>query len=96
MRKDIKYTAMSDEALVEVLRTGDMRAYEEIFSRYYPSLSKFASALLKDTHAAEDIVQNVFMKIWRGRGELAADQSLRNYLFVLTRTNPWMFSSPRG
>ncbi len=41
--------------------------------------------MLKDNHMAEDIAQNIFMKLWIHREKLDSTQSLKNYLFVLAK-----------
>lgn len=77
---------MNDEAkLIERLRQGDMRSYEVLFRRYYPLFVSFCRGMVKDTSLAEDICQNVFMKIWIHRDRLNPALSLRNYIFVLCK-----------
>jgi RNA polymerase sigma-70 factor (ECF subfamily) len=44
---------------------GDAAAFEEIYNRYHARVFAIARKLLGDDHAAEDIVQSVFLTIWR-------------------------------
>lgn len=76
---------LRDSELVERMRHGDRAAFGEIFERYYDLLHTFAKHLLKDASAAEDIIQNVFVKVWIRKEQINAQLSLRSYLLVVTR-----------
>lgn len=76
---------LRDSELVERMRHGDRAAFSEIFERYYDLLHTFAKHLLKDASAAEDIIQNVFIKVWIRKEQINAQLSLRSYLLVVTR-----------
>lgn len=84
MSKGAQY---SDEKLIESLLSGrgDVDAYEQIFHKYYPMVLNFIKGMLKDNVHAEDVAQNIFMKLWVNRHILNKDQSLKNYLYVLAR-----------
>ena len=76
-----------DEILVEKILQGraEVDAFESIFHRYYPMVLNFIKGMLKDEGAAEDISQNIFMKLWINRFKLNRNQSLKNYLCVMAR-----------
>ncbi len=57
------------------------REFESLFKAYYKALYAYALAILKDDIAAEEIVQNVFLKLWERREELLQKQSLKSYLY---------------
>ena len=77
---------MSQERkLIQGLKRGDMKAYEQAFHTYYPKFVRFADYIVKDMSVAKDLVQNVFLKVWRYRDRLDPSLSLRNYLYVLTK-----------
>lgn len=77
----------SDRNLIEdLLQPGaDVRAFERVFHRYYPMVLNFIKGMLKDFVMAEDVAQNIFMKLWLNRLTLHKDQSLKNYLCVMAR-----------
>lgn len=75
----------SDSSLISAVKKDDKGAYEQLFVRYYPTLLRFIHGMLKDNHMAEDIAQNIFMKLWIHREKLDSTQSLKNYLFVLAK-----------
>lgn len=62
-----------------------MSSYEDAYRSYYPRLLSFVKGLIKDAARAEDLAQNVFMKLWYNRSRLDPNLSLRNYLFVTAR-----------
>ena len=70
---------------LERLREGDWEAFRVIFEAHYPRLIRLARSLLRDSTDAEDIVQDVFLRIWRDRGRLVIQKSLRTYLLAAVR-----------
>ena len=76
---------MDERQLVEMLREGDSLSFEILFQKYYVRFYNFCRNLIKDSQEAEDIVQNVFMKVWLNRKNLHPDQSIHNYIYVLTK-----------
>ena len=70
-----------DKNLFEAIRNDDRKAYESVFRMYYKPLSAYAFRFLSDLSLAENIVQDVFLKLWQKRKELLITTSLQNYLF---------------
>ena len=68
-----------------MLKEGDSLGFEILFQQYYVRFYNFVRNLLKNSHEAEDIVQNVFMKVWVNMKSLHPDQSIHNYIYVLTK-----------
>jgi len=60
----------------------DESAYKELFLVYYKPLQQFAFSFIKSQELAEEIVSDVFLKIWEKRGELEAIGNLKVYLYV--------------
>jgi RNA polymerase sigma-70 factor (ECF subfamily) len=77
--------AQSDSELVSAVKLGDSRAFDTLFMRWYPQVRRFIVSLIKDQALAEDLAQTVFLKVWNNRAVLSPEQSLRNYLFILSR-----------
>ena len=61
--------------------------FKLVFDEYYVALSNFAFTYIKDKLASEDIVQEVFLKIWEKRPDLIGSSSIRFYLFTAVRNN---------
>lgn len=66
-------------------RSGDADAFESIFRRYYEHLCLFAERLLRSPDAARDVVQDVFVAIWKQRASCQGCDNLRVYLFTAVR-----------
>ncbi len=64
---------------------GEGHAFDRVFRLYFPALSFFACQLLGEREAAEDLAQEVLIKLWQRRSQLAMVQDLRSYLYVMTR-----------
>ncbi|MDB5029365.1 sigma-70 family RNA polymerase sigma factor [Mucilaginibacter sp.] len=75
---------LDDDQLAGLLRDGNELAFTEIYNRYWDKLYYTAYKLLKDTDAAEEIVQDVFFILWKKRETLAI-KSLAAYLASMTR-----------
>jgi len=63
----------------------DMKAYEELYNLLYPGLHRFACAFVKSPDVAQDMVSDVFIKLWQIRGRLMEIENLKVYLFTLAR-----------
>ena len=68
-----------------MMRGGDKAAFGVLFDRYYDLLHTFARHIIKDSSVAEDIIQNVFVKMWMRKEQVNPELSVRNYLLVATR-----------
>ena len=55
---------MNDSDLISKLLSRDETAFEQVFKTHYKNLHAYAFTLLKDDMAAEEMVQNVFCKLW--------------------------------
>lgn len=60
----------------------DESAYREIFISFYKPLQQFAFSFVKSRELAEEIVSDVFLKIWLNRSELHLVENLKVYLYV--------------
>jgi RNA polymerase sigma-70 factor (family 1) len=78
--KDV-YLSKSDEDLMSLLINQDSLALETLFNRYYPALCKFTSIYVKDYNKAEELIADLFMKLWDKRSGLDI-KSIKKYLFA--------------
>jgi RNA polymerase sigma-70 factor (family 1) len=74
----------SDDELAALLRAGDEPAFTQIYNQYWDKLYYIAYKLLRDTTAAEEIVQEVFFTLWKKRETLTI-QCVNHYLGAMTR-----------
>lgn len=67
------------------LSNDDEKAFEFIYWKYNAHVYNFANSLLYSTKIAQDITQNVFLKIWEKRHEINPEQNFNAYLFTIAR-----------
>jgi RNA polymerase sigma-70 factor (ECF subfamily) len=71
----------SDTDLLMLIREGDRHAFRELYQRYTPELYPFIKSLCKDDALCEDIVQEVFLRVWDNRAKGVDIKQVRSYLF---------------
>ncbi len=75
-----------DSALVEKMMTGDEQALATIYDRYSAMLFGMLSRILQDRQAAEEVLQDLFMQLWRNAGQFEVSRgSLPAWLMVIGR-----------
>jgi RNA polymerase sigma-70 factor (ECF subfamily) len=77
--------SLDQRALARRIREGDVAAFEIVFRGNYGGLCSFVRQHLGSADAAEEVVQDVFLNVWRGRGGIDPEQSLRAYLYRAAR-----------
>jgi len=77
---------LSDAMLVSAIRSGDEQAMAQLYDRYSPIIYSVALRVLGDTGAAEDILQEVFLQLWRSPDMFDASRgSMPGWLAVIAR-----------
>lgn len=72
-----------DNGLVLLLQKGNIEAFDSLFEVYSPRLFGFALKYFKNETDAEELVQEVFVKVWENRQTLKSALSFRSYLFTI-------------
>ena len=75
----------NEKELLQRIADGDDRAFAELFRAYHEPLAKYIFTLLESVQMCEEIVQDVFVKIWENRLELPKKDKFTSYMFILTR-----------
>jgi RNA polymerase sigma-70 factor (ECF subfamily) len=70
-----------ESEIIRRIRQGDIREFETLFRSSYSSLIKYAGTLIKDQDTAEEIVQDLFFRLWQNKEKLNIESSLNGYLF---------------
>lgn len=76
-----------NSGLIKALMNDDQQAFDSIFRKYYKLLCIEAKGYLRNHHLIEEIVCDVFTRIWNNRKELDINISLREYLIKAVRNN---------
>lgn len=74
-----------DKSILIRLRNGDGKAFEMLFWRFNPIMYNFVNSILFDKSLAEDITQQVFLKIWEKRADIDTEKSFSAYLYTIAR-----------
>ncbi len=80
-----------DSELARRIREGDERALEEVFRAYYGGMCTFVRRFVNAPDVAEELVQDVFFKLWAKRETLSDIDALRTYLFRAARNTALNF-----
>jgi len=76
---------MDEEHLWSQIRQGDQLAFERLFKLHYENLCLFAHKYLQDQGATEDLVQEIFIKIWDKADQIDLQTKIRPYLYSSVR-----------
>ena len=74
-----------NEDLLKRLKVGDEKAFEDLYWTYSPQVYNFINSLLFDKFLAEDLTQNVFLKIWEKHEQIEPGLGITAYLFTIAR-----------
>jgi RNA polymerase sigma-70 factor, ECF subfamily len=70
-----------DNDIIGRIKKGDAGQFELLFRSSYISLVRYAKTLIKDHDTSEEIVQDLFFRLWKDREKLNIESSLNGYLF---------------
>ncbi len=78
---------MMDSATIQRIRKGDIKAFEQLFRKYYEKLCQWAHQYLHDSDSSEEVVQELFYNIWLNRENLDVRISVKSYLYKSISNN---------
>lgn len=67
------------------IKLRDEQAFELLFRKYFARLCAFSNKFLNDPEEAKEVVQEAFMKIWESSEDIDPEESLKAYIFKITR-----------
>lgn len=70
---------------IKISQHGDQHAFGQMYVAYMPLLLKFAHSIIKNQELAEEIVSDVFIKIWQNRNEIGKIENFKLYLYISTK-----------
>jgi RNA polymerase sigma-70 factor (family 1) len=74
---------MNDAQLTYLVKTGVKEAFQELFERYGPRIYQFSYSYLRDREDSEELVQDVFLKIWEKRESLDRSKNIKAFIFKI-------------
>lgn len=84
-RHNASLSVTSDDDLLIGLRQGDKNAFAELYRRYSGRIYGNILKLVKNLDTAEELLQDVFVKLWEKRESIRIDTSFQAYLFVVSK-----------
>lgn len=75
----------ADAVLSIALTHDERRAFDIIFTRYYPRVKQFVHGFCGDEYEAENIAQDIFMKLWIQRDKIPAIETLDAYVYMMAK-----------
>lgn len=79
------HTTLSDTTLINLLQEGNEEAFAEIYNRYWKRVYFLAFKYTKSPQIAQDLVQDVFLKVWINRKNYVHVKEFKSYLIVAAR-----------
>lgn len=90
---------LTDQALhllQKQIAVGDQRAFRQLFDSYAERLTGFAYSILKNKDAATEIVDEVFVRVWKNKETITAIEHLTTYLYTATKNASLNFLSRKA
>ena len=75
----------TDHALIEAFQNGDEFAFVALYNRYKGPVYAFCAKMLLDREAAEDVMQEAFVRVYENRQRLLSTGAFKAYLFAIAR-----------
>lgn len=77
----------NEKELLNDLSTGNERAFSAIFMAYHNGIGEYVYNLCQSKEIAQEVIQDVFLKIWENRAHLIHIEKFTSYLFILTKNH---------
>ncbi|MEI8224495.1 MAG: sigma-70 family RNA polymerase sigma factor [Bacteroidota bacterium] len=75
---------LDDKLFINKLKHGEVLSFDNIFKKYHKKVYYFAISYLKNKEEAEDVVQEVFMNLWKYKDQINEYYVFSKYLFKIT------------
>ncbi|HTV35472.1 MAG TPA: sigma-70 family RNA polymerase sigma factor [Xanthobacteraceae bacterium] len=75
----------SDEVLIGRIATGDRLAMQVLFARHHVKVYRFVLRFLRNESAAEDLISEVFLEVWRQAGKFEGRSAVSTWLLSIAR-----------
>ncbi len=76
-----------NQLFVDRIRKGKIEAFQELYMDLFPRLSSFAYNFVKDEAISDDLVQDVFLKLWENRKDINIHSSIKAFLYTSVKNS---------
>jgi len=73
------------EEIIRRLKQDEKTALDDLFGYYYPRLFHFSKSILKIENQIDDVLQEVFVKLWLNRQKISNAETFNSYIFTITK-----------
>lgn len=80
-----KTNPLSDQELLFEIKSGNTEAFDKLYYRHFAQLARFAFKKLQDNDLSEEVVQDVFVELWKKKATLDTDGELQALLYAILR-----------
>lgn len=77
--------SMDEKELIITLKQGSKESFTTLYKHYWRQVYNFSRLYLTTRDAAEEVVQEVFVKLWESREFIREDENFKGFLFIITR-----------
>lgn len=78
---EVRLASVDDRELIRLIAARSHDAFAELYRRFSAPLFNFLLSLVSDQHAAEDLLQEVFLAVWKGAGRYRGAAAVKTWLF---------------
>lgn len=75
----------NESLLIQSLKNGSYKAFDRIYQMYAKRLFAYSLQFTKSQEESEEIVQDVFVRLWTNRSKIRQEETLRSLLFIMTK-----------
>lgn len=72
---------VADDILIAGIKKSDYASFNQLFVRYYSRLCAFVFAITQNYNSSEDVVQELFIRLWTNRHKLEINENISGYLY---------------
>jgi RNA polymerase sigma-70 factor (family 1) len=84
-------TNNNEKLLVKEIIDGNEKAFQQLFQSYYKDIYTYSWSILKTHEYAQEMVQDVFLRVWLHREKLNPELSFKSFIFTITRNLAFNF-----
>jgi len=77
------YCSLSDDLLIQKIKSDDIYAFNELYVRYAEKLVSYVFSKIQDLSESEDVVQEIFVSLWLNKNSILEFSSISNYLYKI-------------
>lgn len=77
------YCSLSDDLLIQKIKSDDIHAFNELYVRYSDKLVSYAFSKIQDLSESEDVVQEIFVYLWLNKNSILEFSSISSYLYKI-------------